>query len=114
MFGARPTIGPSGRRRPLPDLGTLLGPSARRRMRETSGPATAACPGEGTAMYAVVRNSPDEASDVVQQARQREESIKEVMRGIDGFGAYFLIDTQSGGLASVSVFQDREGADEPT
>jgi hypothetical protein len=62
-------------------------------------------------MYAVVRHYTDEASDVVEQARQREESIKELMRGIDGFAAYYLIDTQSGGLASVSVFQDRAGAE---
>ncbi len=65
-------------------------------------------------MYVVVRNYTDEASDVVEQARQREESIKEVMRGIDGFVAYYLIDTQSGGLASVSVFEDRAGAEEST
>ena len=65
-------------------------------------------------MYTVVRNYTDEASDVVDQARQREGSIKELMRGIDGFVAYYLIDTQSGGLASVSVFEDRAGAEEST
>jgi hypothetical protein len=65
-------------------------------------------------MYAVIRNYQDEASDVVEQLRRREESIKEVMRGIDGFLAYYLIDTQSGGVASVSVFEDRAGAEEST
>jgi hypothetical protein len=65
-------------------------------------------------MYAVIRHYQDEASDVVDQARKREGSIKELMRGIEGFVAYYLVDTQGGGLASVSVFQDREGAEEST
>ena len=65
-------------------------------------------------MYAVVRSYQDEASDVVEQLKQREESVKEVMRGIDGFLAYYLIDTQSGGVATVSVFEDRSGAEEST
>ncbi len=65
-------------------------------------------------MYAVVRNYTGEASDVVEQARQREESLKELMRGIDGFVAYYVIDTQGGGVASVSVFEDRAGAEEST
>ena len=65
-------------------------------------------------MYAVVRNYTGEASDVVEQARQREGSLKELMRGIDGFVAYYVIDTQGGGVASVSVFEDRAGAEEST
>lgn len=65
-------------------------------------------------MYAVVRHYQDEASDVIEQATQREASIKELMRGIEGFVAYYLVDTQSGGFASVSVFEDRAGAEEST
>lgn len=65
-------------------------------------------------MYAVIRNYEGEASDVVEQVRQREESVKEVMRGIEGFVAYYLLDTQGGGLASVGVFKDRAGAEEST
>jgi heme-degrading monooxygenase HmoA len=65
-------------------------------------------------MYAVVRNYTDEAPDVAEQARQRAGSIEELMRGIDGFVAYYLVDTQSGGLASISVFRDRAGAEEST
>jgi heme-degrading monooxygenase HmoA len=84
-------------------------------MQEPSGHAKAAfLGGRDQCMYVVVRNYTDEASDVVEQARQREESIKEVMRGIDGFVAYYLLDTQNGGLASVSVFEDRAGAEEST
>jgi hypothetical protein len=64
-------------------------------------------------MYAVIRIYQDEASDVVEQVKQREEAIKEVMRGIDGFLAYYLIDTP-GGSATVSVFEDRAGAEEST
>jgi ABC-type Fe3+-hydroxamate transport system substrate-binding protein len=46
-------------------------------------------------MYAVIRNYQGEASDVVEQMRQREEGIKEVMRGIEGFVAYYLLDTHA-------------------
>ena len=36
------------------------------------------------------------------------------MSGIDGFVAYYLIDTGGGSLVTVSVFADRAGADEST
>lgn len=65
-------------------------------------------------MYAVVRTYQDEAPDVIEQLRQRVDSIKEVMRGIEGFVAYYLLDTQGGGIATVSVFMDRAGAEEST
>jgi hypothetical protein len=37
-----------------------------------------------------------------------------LMSGIDGFVAYYLIDTGGGSLVTVSVFADRAGAEEST
>jgi hypothetical protein len=65
-------------------------------------------------MYAVIRNYTGEASDVVEQVSRRERGITELMRGIDGFVAYYVIDTQGGGVASISVFEDKAGAEEST
>jgi hypothetical protein len=63
-------------------------------------------------MYIVVRDYRGEAQDVVAQAVQRQDSVKEAMRGIKGLVAYCLIDTGNGGLASISVFEDQAGAEE--
>jgi hypothetical protein len=64
------------------------------------------------AVYVVVRDYRGEASDVVAQAQQRQESLKEAMRGIKGLVGYYIVDTGNGGLASVSIFEDRAGAEE--
>ena len=66
----------------------------------------------GTAVYVVVRDYRGEASDVVAQAKQREDSLKETMRGIKGLVGYYIVDTGNGGLASVSISEDQAGADE--
>jgi hypothetical protein len=50
--------------------------------------------------------------DVVAQAVQRQDSVKEAMRSSKGLVAYYLIDTGNGGLASISVFEDQAGAEE--
>lgn len=63
-------------------------------------------------MYMVVRDYRDEAADVVEQARARQASLREAMRAVPGFVAYYLIDTGSHGLATVSLFADRAGAEE--
>jgi hypothetical protein len=63
-------------------------------------------------MYIVVRDYRGEAQDVVPQVVQRQDSVKEAMRGIKGLVAYYLIDTGNGGLASISVFEDQAGAEE--
>jgi hypothetical protein len=49
------------------------------------------------ATYAVVRNYEDEASDIVEQLRRRDLSLTEVMSAIDGFVAYYLLDTGTAG-----------------
>jgi heme-degrading monooxygenase HmoA len=65
-------------------------------------------------MYLTIRNYQDEAADVVEQVTQRQESIVQLMRGIDGFVAYYLLDPGNGGIATVSVFETREGVEEST
>ena len=37
-----------------------------------------------------------------------------MLRGIEGFVAYYLLDTQGGGFASVSVYENRASAEEST
>jgi hypothetical protein len=63
-------------------------------------------------MYAVVRNYTDEASDVVEQLKQREASVMAMIQGIEGFVSYYVLDTGNGGLATISVYETRAGAEE--
>ena len=60
-------------------------------------------------MYATVRtySSPDLADALV----SREADVKNLITGIEGFKAYYLIRTADG-AASVSVFDDEAGANE--
>lgn len=58
-------------------------------------------------MHAVVRTYEDEVPEVVEQIRMRGDDLREMMRGIDGFVAYYLVDAGSG-------FSDRAGAEEST
>ena len=63
-------------------------------------------------MYAVVRNYENAASDVVAQLKQREASLMDTIQGIEGFVAYHVLDTRNGGVASISVYETRAGAEE--
>ena len=65
-------------------------------------------------MYTTVRHYQDEASDVVEQIRQHAARLRELMTGIEGFVAYYLVDSGGGSLVTVSVFADRAGAEEST
>lgn len=65
-------------------------------------------------MYTTVRHYQDEAHDVVEQIRQHAARLQGLMSEIDGFVAYYLIDTGGGSLVTVSVFDDRAGAEEST
>lgn len=65
-------------------------------------------------MYAVVRTYEDEAPDLIEQLRVRGDGFREVLRGIDGFVAYYVIDAGPGRVTTVSVFSDRAGAEEST
>lgn len=63
-------------------------------------------------MYATVRSysdSPEMADALV----GREADVKNLIGGIDGFRAYYVIRT-AGGAVTVSVFDDEAGASEST
>ena len=60
--------------------------------------------------YVVIRHYQD-ASALIDGLAQREDDIQRLIRGIPGFLDYNLVRTESGGF-SVSVFDDRKGADE--
>lgn len=63
-------------------------------------------------MHAVVRHykgSPELASALVQRSGE----VEELIRGVDGFVAYFLVKT-SDGCASISVFENQAGTEEST
>ena len=61
-------------------------------------------------MYATVRNYVGEG--LVDELMGREGEVKSLIEGIAGFHAYYLIRTDKGDAVSVSVYQDRSGAEE--
>ena len=65
-------------------------------------------------MYTTIRHYQDEANDLMKQIQPHVERLRELMHGIDGFVAYYLIDTGGGNAVTVSVFNDRAGAEEST
>ncbi len=65
-------------------------------------------------MYTTVRHYQHEASDIVDQLRQHATRLRGLMSGIEGFVAYYLIDSGDGSVVTVSVFADRAGAEEST
>ena len=64
-------------------------------------------------MHAVIRKY-TASPDVVTEARPKLQHLEQTMRGTPGFVAYFVIDAGEGVAASVSVFDDRKGAEEST
>jgi hypothetical protein len=64
-------------------------------------------------MYASVRTYAVLPEFVDQLVRHQSE-VKQVLREIDGFRAYYLIRTGDGGAISVSVYDDQAGADRST
>jgi hypothetical protein len=62
-------------------------------------------------MYLSVRTYPA-SSDLVALLQQNEDEISRLIGGIDGFRAYYLVRTASGDAMSVSVFDDRDGAEQ--
>lgn len=63
-------------------------------------------------MYAVVRDYQDNAADVAQQAIQRQDSLKQVLRTIPGFIAFYVLDKGTGALTTITLVQDKAGAEE--
>ena len=62
-------------------------------------------------MYAVVRRY-DGVTDPAEAGRQVDEGFLPLLRRIEGFVAYYWVDAGGGVLVSMSVFQDRAGAEE--
>ena len=61
-------------------------------------------------MYAVIR-AYNGNFDLADTLAEREEEIRQVIGGISGFRAYYLLRLAEG-TSTISVFDDQEGADE--
>ena len=62
--------------------------------------------------HVVIRHYQD-AKALIDGLVQREDDIRRLLGGIEGFMDYNLVRTEGGGF-TVSVFDDRKGADEST
>ena len=60
--------------------------------------------------YVVIRHYKD-SSKLIDALEQRRDDVESLIRGVPGFIAYNLVRSESGGF-SVSVYQDRAGAEE--
>jgi hypothetical protein len=65
---------------------------------------------EAPNMYAVIRAYPGN-SELADALAEREEEVRQLIGGIAGFRAYYLLKLTEG-TSTVSVFEDREGAEE--
>jgi hypothetical protein len=63
-----------------------------------------------TAMYASIRRY--QASDVTEIMARIKEGFVPIITGAPGFVSYYAIDGGHGTVASVSIFETKEGADE--
>ena len=63
-------------------------------------------------MYAVIRAYAGNA-DLADALAQREDEVRQLISGIDGFKAYYLLKLTEG-TSTISVFESREGAEEST
>ena len=61
-------------------------------------------------MYAVIRAYPGN-SELADALAQREDEVRQLIGGIDGFKAYYLLKLTEG-TSTVSVFESSEGAEE--
>jgi hypothetical protein len=63
-------------------------------------------------MYAIVRSySGEGASELFDQLEQKNDEVRELIGGVDGFVSYTAVRTGEGGL-TVTVCQDKNGTDE--
>ena len=65
-------------------------------------------------MYAAIRKYRIDPSGSAELTRKVESEFVPMLKGTPGFVAYFVIDAGEGVAASVSVFDDRKGAEEST
>jgi hypothetical protein len=63
-------------------------------------------------MYAVIRAYPGN-SELADKLAEREGDVRQLLTGIDGFKAYYLLKLAEG-TSTISVFDDQAGADEST
>jgi len=61
--------------------------------------------------YVVIRHY-KESTKLIDELEQRPDEVENLIRGIQGFIAYNLVRSEGGGGFSVSVYQDRAGAEE--
>lgn len=61
-------------------------------------------------MYAVIRAYSGN-SELADKLAEHEDEIRQVIGGIDGFRAYYLLKLAEG-TSTISVFEDQEGAEE--
>jgi hypothetical protein len=64
-------------------------------------------------MYATVRRY-EGVTDPAEAGRRVDEGFVPLLRDIDGFVAYYWLDAGEGNMASMSVFDDRAGAEAST
>src|SRR2546426_12102169 len=65
---------------------------------------------EAAPMYAVIRAYTGN-SDLADTLAEHEEDIRQLIGGINGFKAYYLLKLAEG-TSTISVFEDQEGAEE--
>jgi hypothetical protein len=63
-------------------------------------------------MFAVIRHYHFNPGDGAEIDRRIREEFVPIMKGANGFVRYYWLDTGNGEGASLSVFQDKAGADE--
>ncbi len=63
-------------------------------------------------MHATIRVYPDHPT-LADALAERQDEVKDVLNGIDGFTAYYLVKTATGAV-SVSVYETAEGSEEST
>jgi hypothetical protein len=64
-------------------------------------------------VYVTVRNYAG-TRDLADELVKKEDEVRSLITGIQGFQAYYLIKTADGEAVSVSVYDDQAGAEEST
>jgi heme-degrading monooxygenase HmoA len=62
-------------------------------------------------VYASFRYYPGGSSEFADLLVENEEAVRSLISEIDGFRAYYLVRTEDSSAVSVSVFDDKSGAD---
>jgi heme-degrading monooxygenase HmoA len=69
---------------------------------------------DATGQYAVIRRYRVTAGSEEEIARKAQEEFVPMVRGVDGFVAYYGVVGQPGEIATISIFRDRAGEEEST